>query len=330
MNLPLVSVCVANYNGAKFIEETLRSLIRQTYQNIEIIVGDNVSTDQSVAIIKKIATEDSRIKYFQNKKNIGYSGNCNKLIQTAQGKYVTIYHSDDVYEPTIVEEEVAFLEANPELAGVYTSQKVIDENRQPISNDGFILNQIPHKYLILDLVQYLDYLIKQDINPIVCPTSMIKKSVYQELKGYDLNLKYVDDVDMWLRILEKYNVGIVNKKLVNYRVHSAQGSQYYRDLERDDLLIPIKFLAAYIEKNSDLKDRYKIAIKRLIALDYNKIIKNYIILGQREKLAAYLKLSRNHYRFFFPSKDWFVQQTNFRFIYLIVRLYLLLNPKRQK
>src|SRR4030066_149394 len=92
-----VCICVPCYNSSETIFETITSLQQQTYKDISIIVVDNASTDDTVAIVRKIAENDNRIEIRVNETNIGGEANYSRCIQLSQGDYTAIYHADDVY-----------------------------------------------------------------------------------------------------------------------------------------------------------------------------------------------------------------------------------------
>ncbi len=95
---PLVSIAVCTYNGAKYIKEQLFSIISQTYQNLEIIIIDDCSTDQTLSILEGFRLQDSRIQLFQNDKNLGFNTNFNKAISLTKGKHIAIADQDDIWD----------------------------------------------------------------------------------------------------------------------------------------------------------------------------------------------------------------------------------------
>src|SRR5215216_4504313 len=116
MTQPLVTIAVPVYNGARHLRESLDSILGQTYPRTEVIVLDDASTDETPAIT---ASYGARIRLVRNSKNLGGFGNMNAGIRLATGSLFAIYHADDVYEPAIVEREVAFLESHPKLGAVF-------------------------------------------------------------------------------------------------------------------------------------------------------------------------------------------------------------------
>ena len=114
MNNPLVSVIIPCYNAEKYVEEAVRSIMTQTYKNIEILVTEDCSTDNTLKILKNLEKEDSRIKVIQNKKNLKIVKSLNNMINIAQGKYIARMDADDISLPERIEKQVRFMEENPE------------------------------------------------------------------------------------------------------------------------------------------------------------------------------------------------------------------------
>jgi glycosyltransferase involved in cell wall biosynthesis len=122
-----VSILIPVYNRETLIEETVQSAISQTYENIEIIIVDNKSTDNTWNILQNLATQDKRIKIFQNDTNIGPVRNWKRCIDEASGKYGKILWSDDLIAPVFLEKTVPFLE-NKDVGFVFTKVEIFYDN----------------------------------------------------------------------------------------------------------------------------------------------------------------------------------------------------------
>lgn len=107
MNQPLVSICIPSYNRADLIEETINSALSQTYLNVEVLVNDNCSTDNSWQLLTKLASKDARLKIFRNESNLGAVRNWEKVMSHASGEYALILWSDDLIKDTFVEKTLA-------------------------------------------------------------------------------------------------------------------------------------------------------------------------------------------------------------------------------
>ena len=248
MNNTFVSICIPTYNSAKYIKNSILSICQQSYKNIEIIIGDNASTDNTYDIVQELMISDSRISYYKNQNNLGYSGNCNKLISMARGEYVAIYHSDDIYETSIVEKEVEVLNNNREILGAFTLAKQIDSEGSMLPN-MFSPFDMKNDIVHVNLNYYLNYVIDSGGSCFVCPTSMVRKTVYDSLGGYNTSLTHIDDQDMWARILKIGVIAVLPERLINYRIHPLQVSTYYLNIKKNELSKEIVNIEKFIKKN---------------------------------------------------------------------------------
>lgn len=245
----LVSIMIPSYNAGKTITETLKSILSQTYKNMEIVVIDNSSTDNTVEMVKRF--NDPRLRLIVNETNIGGEGNFNKCIETAHGDYIAIYHADDVYLPDIVAKEAAFLRAHPEAGAVFSMAKIIDESGKVVDKFSMpdrLLNK--SSYTLQDVFPAL---LEQGNTFLVCPSAMARRDVYKnDIKEWRYNMfRSASDVDVWLRILEHHTIGIINEPLMNYRQTTTHGSYEYNHMrtDRDDFLIVCDY---YISKYSHI------------------------------------------------------------------------------
>src|SRR4051812_38033424 len=104
MKLPLISIALCTYNGERFVESQLLSLIKQTYLNLEIIIVDDCSTDNTLNIIAGYAAKDNRIKYWKNDLNLGFNQNFQKALSLTSGEFIAISDQDDIWHETKIEE----------------------------------------------------------------------------------------------------------------------------------------------------------------------------------------------------------------------------------
>lgn len=126
---PLVSIIIPVYNRENLISETINYALNQTYQNIEIIIVDNCSTDNTFEIIKSIQQKDNRIKLYKNEMNIGPVKNWKKCIEKSTGKYIKILWSDDKISTDFLEKTVNLLENDEEIGFVYTKTILFDDTK---------------------------------------------------------------------------------------------------------------------------------------------------------------------------------------------------------
>lgn len=210
---PKVSVILTSYNHEKFIREAIDSVLNQTFTDFELIIWDDASTDKSWEIIKSYA--DTRIKAFRNKKN--QRGVINSAIkQGVNGEYIAIHHSDDVWEPTKLEKQVKILNKNPKFGAVFSLVQVINEDGSSYedkNNSYFNVfnkkNRSRHQWL-------RSFFLRS--NSLCHPSVLIRKKCYQDCGLYSLGLGQLPDFEMWVRLLLKYEIYVVQEKLIQFRI----------------------------------------------------------------------------------------------------------------
>lgn len=252
--VPLVSICIPTYNSASYLRQTLDSLLVQTYANIEIIVSDNASTDETPHILQEYA-DNHGIRILLNKDNIGAGGNFNRLIGAAHGEYTAIYHADDLYEPTIVEESVRIFTADPSVGLVGTMALAIDRVGKQLFSYTLpeaVAEEAAGTYdfdaVVLGLLKTLGRNIF-----FITPSIMVRTKLYRELGGFDqATFKSSVDYEMWLRIAAVYPVAIIDKPLMRYRLHDQQGSEQEvrKNVELPDLYPVLQAYKHRISKES--------------------------------------------------------------------------------
>lgn len=126
---PRVSIGIPVYNGENFLAEAIRSILAQTFEDLELVISDNASTDRTEAICREFAGTDRRIRYHRNEVNIGLGPNFNRVFELANGTYFKWACHDDLIEPTYLEKCIAVLDADPELVLCHAMTRVIGEQQ---------------------------------------------------------------------------------------------------------------------------------------------------------------------------------------------------------
>ena len=210
---PLVSVIIPAYNCECFVEQAVRSIMNQTYKNLEIIITDDCSSDSTFIILQKLASEDSRIQLIKNGQNLKIVKTLNNMIGLAKGKYIARMDADDISLPERIEKQVEFLESNPDYAMCGTNAWHIDENLN-------IKGRSCLPILFEDCKKFLRY-----FSAFYHPTVMLKSSVLKNHSYSDIFL-YAEDYELWVRLMYVYNLKCANLKerLFYYRVFKNQSS----------------------------------------------------------------------------------------------------------
>ncbi len=278
---PLVSICIPNYNGERYIRHAIESALAQTYRRTEIIVTDNASTDGSWDIIKSFR----RIKKFRHKSNMGYNRNLNTCVELAKGKYVKILHSDDMLEKDAVKTQVEAMESAPAAGFIYSPVKLIDEKGDFIENfsagDAALI--IPGKQKLAELLNG---------NHIMFPSVMIRAECFRKVGLFDGEIPYCNDWDMWMRISMKYDVAYSNCVSASYRVyrHSGGTVRYeVHDISGFQMYMCLTKILSMISDESILKNGrryYKNLAMEQISRGLSLIKKGRKSHGRRYVLAA--------------------------------------------
>lgn len=200
---PLVSVIIPLYNTEKYIEEAVKSILSQTYKNLEVIIIDDGSKDNSGNIVKRI--DDKRIKLICQE-NSGMAAALNKGIAMAKGEYIARQDADDIAYPQRLEKQISFLQKNEHYAVVGTWAKVFSDD-----NKEHKAHQHPADNLTLKLFLLFD-------NPFVHSSMMIRKSVLDKIGNYDVKKSQLtQDYDLWSRIARDYEIANMPEMLQAYR-----------------------------------------------------------------------------------------------------------------
>lgn len=216
-----VSVCVPTYNGERFIEKALRSILCQTNSDFELIISDDASTDDTLKIIKEI--HDPRMQISVNSKRLGLVGNWNRCLELASGEYITIFHQDDLMRRGNLAAKINMLDENPGVGFVYSNIEIIDTDG--IITGGHWLPQLQVNTIESGLACFERLALVG--NFISCPTVMVRARCYKELGGYDPRLPFTCDMEMWMRIASRYDVGYLVAPLIANRVHASQETQRF-------------------------------------------------------------------------------------------------------
>ncbi len=226
MRTPTVSICIPSYNHGRFIKECIESVLGQTYADFELIICDDYSSDNSVEVIKSFT--DSRIRFYQNGKNIGVVGNINKTQSLCIGKYITSIGSDDAMMPDNLKRKVKFLDTHPNVGFVHSEIIKIDEYGNVI---GGHWAKHPDRDVVADRGEYLNrFVLEQNI--VCAPSVLVRQECYERLGLYDERLIQTQDYEMWIRMLYQYDIGYIAEPLLKYRWHQNNLSREPENEER--------------------------------------------------------------------------------------------------
>lgn len=254
---PLVSIIVPNYNHSRFIDERMRSIFSQTFEDYEIILLDDASSDDSPEKLKNYAENPKVTQFVINETNSGSPfAQWKRGIELSQGKYIWIAESDDSSMPEFLETTIKILEDNPDMALCYAAGKCIDEEGRPIDADYNLWNKKKLKkriggYKVHDGLKYIEKNLYWACYVYNASATVIRKSKI-DMAMFDDSIKMHNSGDwlFWSKLAKTGTVGEVYIKLNILRRHqncatykaALSGSLFYEDVK----------VLAYIEKHNDI------------------------------------------------------------------------------
>lgn len=280
----MVSIVLPTYNGEKVIEEAIKSILKQSYERIELVIVNDCSTDSTKQIIEKYACMDSRIKIINNVENRKLPASLNIGFDNCKGNYFTWTSDDNILKPNMIERLLKILK-DTGADFVYAKSEYIDNNGQSLSiSDDELLKNINNLYF----------------TNIIGACFLYKSVLHQELHGYDEQKFLVEDYDFWLRAKGRHKFVYLPEVLYQYRVHgeSLSGQRkltikkmtielWERELVENrvppNILVKVYFNIVYFcfEINDINKMRYYMKLlKRYSMTDYKR-------LGVKMRLCKY-------------------------------------------
>jgi glycosyltransferase involved in cell wall biosynthesis len=216
------------YNHEKYVVQSLNSVLNQSYKNIQLIIANDSSIDDSHKVIENWLLTHSDVIYIKNEINSGNTKTFNKALKLAKGDYIIDLAADDILLEDCIEKQLnAFLNPKFENLGiVYGNVELISENNAHI---GYYYPVNSNKEVIEKPASGNIYLSMLSQNSKICSVSaMIKKTVLDHLNGYDENLAY-EDLDLWIRTSRLYNFDFIDSIIVQKReLENSLGSQFFK------------------------------------------------------------------------------------------------------
>ena len=217
-NEPLVSVCIITYNSHDYIEDALESVAMQTYQNIELIVSDDASSDDTVARCNNWFVKQqgrfARTEVITSSANTGVSANCNRAISQCKGTWIKLFGGDDVLLPTCIMDNMNYMKHHPSTDIILSDMKII------VGED--IVDRIDSRKVYfenLSKCEFRRYLIYQNFFP--APSVFVTRRAIEKVGGFDENIPFLEDKPFFLRaVFRGLVLSYMNKPTVCYRKHT--------------------------------------------------------------------------------------------------------------
>ncbi|RTE67155.1 glycosyltransferase [Amphritea opalescens] len=242
VSYPLVSVIIPVYNGATYIAEAVESILNQTYDNFEIIIVDDASSDNSLRIVNNY--ESNKIKIITNDYNVGVAASRNRGIKAAKGKYVAFMDSDDVSAINRLLIQVCFLESHPEF-GLVSSHFVTFEDELETGKRSM-------KKLPVDSYYIAAALLFQSV--ICCPSAMMRVDILKEHNlFFNESFKVCEDWDLWYRMSQVTKISNVDEVLLYYRKHGGSLTKKREEMYRYKIMLIQK---SFLDNGFDIKELF--------------------------------------------------------------------------
>ena len=210
--LPLVSIVTPSYNQARFLEETIHSVLSQDYPHLEYIIVDGGSTDGSLEIIQRYA---DRLAWWVSEPDRGQTDALNKGFARAQGAVFAWLNSDDTYLPGALTQAVAFLQAHPQAALIYGDANLVDEQ-------GQVLGPFPARQTDLR------HMLRGSVH-IPQQSTFFRGELWQKVGPLDPEFYFAMDYDLWIRLAKHGELLYTAQRWANFRLHQAGKTQHSDD-----------------------------------------------------------------------------------------------------
>jgi len=266
--LLLISVIMPNYNYGQFIEESICSVLNQTYKNLELIIIDNYSDDNTDEIISKFS--DNRMKVYKFNNNGVIAASRNFGISKCSGDIVAFIDSDDIWLPNKLEKQLSCFSNNEIVC--------VGSNFIPIGETHYCKYKIP----INSNEMYRDFTYS-DIalfNPVINSTVLIKRNTLLELGGLDENpdFRCIEDWELWLRLSSVGIVRILNEKLIKYRIHN--------NVSRDNRIVYLNILKL-LDQHFEMGYMNRVLLEQAKGNYYISIGGAFLKMNDRQGLKYY-------------------------------------------
>jgi glycosyltransferase involved in cell wall biosynthesis len=224
MRAPVVSVLIPVFNGEMFLAECLESVLAQDYDDYEVLISDDGSTDGSTAVIQRYARCDGRIRWWRNPRNLGIGGNFNACLKAAQGDFLKYVLQDDkLLEPSALRQMVTTLESDLSVSLVVSASQLIDAQSRLIQ----VRNAFGRSG-VREGKEVIVHCLAENANVIGEPSlALFRKS--QAARGFDDQLKQLLDLEMWFHLLEQGRFAFIANPLCAFRQHPAQQTAVNRN-----------------------------------------------------------------------------------------------------
>jgi glycosyltransferase involved in cell wall biosynthesis len=235
MDNPLISIIVPSYNQGDYIRKTIDSILTQPYKNTEIIVMDGGSSDQTIEILQSYGDTIQWV----SESDRGQTHAINKGILKAKGEIISYLNSDDYFLDGALQKVVQAFNENPKLLWLTADYIIVDAREQPIQSAIVWYKRFFRKFLSFHLLSVL--------NPIIQPSTFLRKEIISEIGFFREDLHYTMDYDYWLRAIQSHQPILLDAALSAFRIHSqSKGGSRYREQFKEEIYVAQQYCKSRI------------------------------------------------------------------------------------
>jgi glycosyltransferase involved in cell wall biosynthesis len=229
MSAPLLTVLMPVYNAARHLEDAIASVLAQSFEDFELLLVDDGSTDESTEVVRGF--RDKRIRIETQAKNVGLIETLNSGIGMARGSLLARMDADDLSHPERFALQVDYLCAHPEVAGVSCAFDVIDDRGRPLPDDYGRARPVEPLALRwgLNFGCFFTH-----------SGAVLRSSVLRESGGFDSRYAHAEDYELWLRLVDEYRLANIARVLLTVRKHGANVSSRFREIQRQNAYLALE------------------------------------------------------------------------------------------
>lgn len=277
MKKGLISVVMSAYNSERFIAESISSILNQTYEDWELILINDASSDNTLEIITRLSREDPRIKVIDNAKNLGLTVSLNVGIKNSRGEFIARLDSDDLAEPSRLETQLEYLHIHADVGLVGSGAYLVNS----FGNQIGYMNVMSQQYYVNKFVTRL--------NPFIHSSILMRRKALDDVGFYREKFRYSQDYDLILRLYDKYKLSNIPLPLIRWRVSTGSLTMKHHTLQRVYADIARELA---LERRTSGHDSYN-------SIDFNSLIEEMKIRNQGRYLcdrAVYDLMFNKKYR----------------------------------
>lgn len=216
--MPKISVVIPSYNHAEFVRKTIDSVLSQSFEDLEVVVTDDHSSDKTAEEVRAIA--DPRVSFAELDRNSGVCIAVNASIERSTGEYVAMLSSDDLFLPDKLATQARFLDEHGAVGAVFGYPTFIDEGGVPLTDDETFYGSV-FRVRNRSREQWLRHLFLHG-NMLCSSTALVRRRCYDDVGLFDPALAQVPDLEMWVRLLKRYQIHVIGEPLAAFRILDEQ------------------------------------------------------------------------------------------------------------